>query len=210
MRIITGLTFALLMALNACISEKSVSKKFYIITMPDEQEALVHRSFETIQGSCEIERVQISPAFESNRIVNRSDSHEITYYEYHQWAVRPSLSIDELIGKHVEASGIFSSVSGRFSRIIPDFRLSTSIHQMEVLESKHAFAAHVSLEFRVYNNQDNRLLLQHAADRTETLSAKDLNLFANEISTILLQELQTFIEHIDAQRSAFEQVSSAN
>ncbi len=105
---------------------------------------------------------------------------------------------------YMESSGIFESVSTRYSRAIPDYHFATSIHQLEVIESKDAFSAHLNIEFRIINNLNNQMLLHHEADRTVTVSGKDLNLFANAVSNILLSELQAFTLMIDVQRSRFE------
>ena len=51
--------------------------------------------------------MKISPLYEKAQIVNRSDSHEITYYRYHQWAIRPSVAIMEVTRAYLE-DGIFS------------------------------------------------------------------------------------------------------
>ncbi len=204
MRVIPSLTIALLLSLTCCFSEQSVSKKYYIIGIQNDQVDQNSNAFETIRGSCEIEQIEINPVFESKQIVNRYGSHEISFYKYHQWAVRPSVAIMELIKNYMESSGIFESVSTRYSRAIPDYHFATSIHQLEVIESKDAFSAHLNIEFRIINNLNNQMLLHHEADRTVTVSGKDLNLFANAVSNILLSELQAFTLMIDAQRSRIE------
>jgi ABC-type uncharacterized transport system auxiliary subunit len=204
MRVITGLSIAMFLVMTACLSEKSVSKKYYVIGKSYEQVNSASEAFNAIPGRCEIEQVKISPVYAGNQIVNRSDSHEVTYYGYHMWAVRPSLTITEVILEYFENSGIFASVSSRYSRAIPDYRLVTFIHHMEVVENKNEFSAHFHIEFRILHRSEDRVLVQHEADRTETLSGKDLNLFTSAISNMLTAELQNFTRKIDSQRSAFE------
>jgi hypothetical protein len=110
-----------------------------------------------------------------------------------------------LIKNYLEGTGIFQSVSTRYSRAIPDYRFSTYIHHIEVIESNDAFSAHIKIEFKIIENSTNQVLLKHEADRTETLSIKDLNLFARTLSNILLSELKAFTIMIEEQRSIFEQ-----
>ncbi|MEA1896819.1 MAG: ABC-type transport auxiliary lipoprotein family protein [Bacteroidota bacterium] len=198
-------TIGMLLILSGCLSEQAIIKKHYIIEWQSDQESSNNESFEAIQGSCQITQIEISPVFERTQIVNRSGSHEITYYKYHQWAVRPSVPILEIIENYMESSGTFESISTRYSRKIPDYRLTTKIHQLEVIESSDAFSAHVNIEFRIINNSNNQVLLNHRSDKTETLPAKDLNLFARTVSNILIAELQTFTSLIETQRSTFEQ-----
>jgi len=145
-----------------------------------------------IGGLCEIDQVEISPLYEKTQIVNRSDSHEVTYYKYHQWAIRPSVAVMEVIRTYLEGAGLFEDVSARYSRDIPDYRFSTTIRQLEVLESKNQFQAHLHLVFRIISNADGSILAEHRADRTESLAKKELNLFASAISEMLVSELRAF------------------
>jgi ABC-type uncharacterized transport system auxiliary subunit len=204
MRVNPSITIGLLLLFTGCISEQSVTKRYYVISMQNDQADLDNNAIETIQGSCEIEQVEISPVFESNKIVNRSDSHEISYYKYHQWAVRPAVTIVEFIKNYLDNNDIFQSISTRYSRSIPDYRFATLIDQLEVIESGNTFSAHISIEFRIIENSTNQVLLKHEADRTEILPSKDLNLFARTVSSILLSELKAFTIMIKEQRSIFE------
>ena len=197
-------TIGLLLLITSCISEQSVTNKYYVISMLNEQGEIETKGFETIPGSCEIGQVEINPVYESNQIVNRSDSHEISYYKYHHWAVRPSVVIVDLIQNYLESEDIFQSVSTRLSRAIPDYRFATRINHIEVIEDNDAFSAHISIEFRIIDNSTNRVLIKHDADRTRTLSSKDLNMFARAVSGILLSELKAFTIMIEEQRSVFE------
>jgi ABC-type uncharacterized transport system auxiliary subunit len=204
MRVNPSITVGLLLLFTSCISEQTVTKKYYVISVQNDQADLDTIGFETIQGSCEIEQVEINPVYESNQIVNRSDSHEISYYKYHQWAVRPAVTIVELIKNYLDNNDIFQSVSSRYSRAIPNYRFGTYIHHIEVIESNDAFLAHINIEFKIIENSTNKVLLKHEADRTETLSIKDLNLFARALSNILLSELKAFTIMIKEQQSTFE------
>lgn len=199
-------TYPILIALililaSSCSSEKRMVNRYYLIEMPSA--ALQVREDGNgphLDGSCEISGVDVAPAYERNQIVNRSGSNEISFYRYNLWAVRPSVSIRELILSDIEASGMFSSVSERFSLSIPDYLFSTRIDQLEVLEDRNNFSAHLSLRFTLLKNDSRDLVLSHEADRTVPLEEKDLNLFAAAVSSIILEELRTFqmklAEHI--------------
>jgi len=145
-----------------------------------------------LEGSCEISRVDVAPAYERNQIVNRSGSHEISYYRYHLWAMRPSVSVKELILRDFELSETFSAVSERFSLSIPDYLFMTRIDQLEILEDKNSFSAHLHVRFTLLRNPSQEVILKHEAEQIVPLAEKDLNLFAGAISRILLEELQVF------------------
>jgi ABC-type uncharacterized transport system auxiliary subunit len=182
----------LMILLTGCLSEKAVITKNYTIEWSDDREGSEGEKPGVIPGRCEIDQIEISPLYEKTQIVNRSDTHEITYYKYHQWALRPSVAVMEVIRTYLEGAHLFESVSTRYSRAIPDYRFSTIIRQLEVIEQKTQFLAHLHIEFRIIDNSDGKILIEHSADRTEPLAEKDMNLFATAISDILVSELRAF------------------
>jgi len=198
------LSIGIFILLSSCMSEKAVIKKYHVIEIPTLPADIALTGGEVINGTCEIEPIEINTVIDRNQIVNRSQSNEIIYYQNHQWAVRPSVSIMELVSTFLEHSAIFEGVSTRFSRIVPDYRLNTFVKQLEVIESKKSFSAHLEVEFRLLRNADSEIIVKYQADRTRPLEENDLNLFAAEISNILASELQNFTTRIVEQRSDFE------
>jgi ABC-type uncharacterized transport system auxiliary subunit len=194
---------ALMLLFSGCLSEKSAITRHYTIEWTGERKEAGSAANPLIAGRCEIDPVEVHPLYEKTQIVNRSDSHEVTYYKYHQWAIRPSVAVMEVVRAYLVDAGMFESVSARYSRNIPDYRFSTTIRQLEVIESKHQFQAHLDIEFRIISNGDGRILMEHRADRTGTLDKKELNLFASAVSNMLVSELNTFEEMIRERSAEF-------
>lgn len=181
--------------LTGCMSEQSVAKKHYVIDWPESAALIPVDSLYQIKGNCEIETVRIPSLYERNQIINRSDSHELTFYQYHQWAVRPSVSILELLTQYMEQKNLFQNISTRYSRIIPDYRLTAEVLNLEVVEkNKKQFSAHVHLVLGLVNNENEEQILRHEADRLIPMTEKDLNLFAMVVSNTFINELETFSE----------------
>lgn len=193
----------IILVLTGCMSEKTIVMKYYVLDNPAEQYTHGFDSGRVIKGVCEVEETEINPVLETNQIINRSNSHEITYYKYHQWAIRPSIAVMEIVQNHLESSGVFENVYSRHRRSIPDYRFVTSLHRLEVIENNESFSAHVKLEYSIIDNTNDQVLLIHQTDRTSALTAKDLNLFVREVSNIIYQELNAFIAKIEENRSIF-------
>ena len=204
-------TLGLMILLSGCMSEKAVITRHYTIEWADDRNA-GDRKEEAgenewlVPGRCEIDQVEISPLYEKTQIVNRSDSHEISYYRYHQWAIRPAVAVMEVVRTYLEGAGMFESVSSRYSRAIPDYHFTTNIRQLELIESKNLFMAHLHIEFSIVSNADGSTLLEHQADRSTPLEKKELNLFAAAISDMLVSELRAF-EYLF--RSQFTELNDA-
>jgi ABC-type uncharacterized transport system auxiliary subunit len=205
MKLSTILLLSFLISLTACISQQAVIQKHYTIEYPDYLESEPKDPQQAIPGILEVQQIQIGPVYDRNHIVNRSGSHEITYYKYHQWAVKPSIALMDVTMYYLDKSHLFENISSRYNRAIPDFLFTTSIHQLEVMEAKNQFSAHVHLEFRILRNADNSVLLQHEAERLEPLEEKDLNLFAGAVSEIFYKELEKFAGMIRDQSKVLEE-----
>ena len=193
----------LIVVLTACISEKKIERRYYTIEIPVDQTINVCDSISRLQGTCELEQVVVNNVYAKNQIVNRAGSNEISYYIYNQWAVNPSDAITQLIREYFEIAGIFQNLSDSYSRTIPDFRFQTYINSLELIENKRSLSAHLALEFRLIDNSTNKVILTHKASRTTPLKQNDLNIFAQEVSKIILQELNIFAGTIIDKRDLF-------
>jgi len=192
-------TLGLMILLSGCMSEKAVITRHYTIEWQDDRKEEAGENEWLVPGRCEIDQIEISPLYEKTQIVNRSDSHEISYYRYHQWAIRPSVAVMEVVRTYLEGAGMFESVSSRYSRAIPDYHFTTTVRQLELIESKNQFLAHLHIEFGLVSSVDGRTLLEHRADRTAPLEKKEMNLFAAAISDMLVSELRAFEDLVRSQ-----------
>lgn len=181
--------------LSSCIPEKNVTRKYYTLELPETYISTMQPAPERLQGECEIGRVSVNPVYDRNQIVNRNDSHEISYYVYHQWAVRPDEAIRELLYNYLDTKNIFERVASRYSRSIPDYRMEASIEKLEIVDN-NSFSAHIQMEFTLYDNSNDSILVVHGADRKEPLQKRNLNLFALEVSNIFCEELEVFTDLI--------------
>jgi len=186
------ISVSFIILLISCMSEKTIIRKYYTLEIPGDKYISVPDTSPVIPGKCEIGRVDINPVYGRNQIVNRNNSNEITYYMYHQWAVRPDEAIREVLHEYLQKRKLFETVSTRFNRSIPDYILETSVNDLEIIEIDKSFSAHVNVEFLLVLNSTDSILVQHKADRAEPLKQKNINLFASEVSNILFEELEVF------------------
>jgi len=183
----------MLIALSlGCCSKKSISRRYYTINISNRLDSVVRPSNYLINARCDVARVDIEEAYSSHKIANRTQSNEITYYVYNEWAHEPSEVISRILKQFVECQGIFNQVSSRFTTQQPDYRIETNIEHLEAIESKDQLEAYLEIEFRLINLADGNILVIHRAVEKKPLIDKDLNLYAAAISDILYEEIQNF------------------
>jgi len=181
-----------------CGSQKVVTTKYYVIEINDDSLAATFTGQPppVIDKYCEIEPVDVYPAYASTQIANRSNSREITYYANHQWAIRPSESFTRIVLDYFMHKPIFKSTAERFWRVEPVYKVETTVYHLEVVQENNIFSARLEVEFRLMDSEKGIEILHHRADKMVDLKAKDINLLAAAVADIFYKELISFSEKI--------------
>lgn len=190
-RIVLLLLFSLILIVG-CSTQDTVVKKYYVLETQEAKKSLDSVSTFLSGEFCKVEKVNIYPAFAKRQIANRSDSHKITYYSSHEWAVRPAEVFTYMLVDYMDRQGLFKNVAERFWKVSPKYIIKTKIYQLEVVKEDDELAAHLNVEFKLLNNNTQELVAKHKADRTQTLEEKKINIFASNISDMFHAELDKF------------------
>lgn len=176
-------------------SSKVVTRNYYILEFPDQGHLTVSDT-PLVNASCEIFAVTIPPAFSQARIAVRKRSHEISYYQNHLWAVTPGDLIAQLIEDFIQSENIFSKASRSIWKEVPVYRINCNVLQIEALDIDDELYAHLKMQINLFNRSENINLVNHKFDRKEILKERDINLLAESLSKILLEELIVFSNDI--------------
>lgn len=181
--LVAGLLF------SGCRSGRSVADKYYLIAFDKAQTDSQANTDETVDQSCYIAPVWVHPAFSSHQIAIRSNTHEISYFSFNEWAVRPAAGFEELLQEYFNEYAVFKNVA--FSESIPhaDLRLETKVSRLELLEKGKTFAAHLQLEFLLFDQMSNELLLRFESGEQRELETKSLNEFAAVTGVLFTEAL---------------------
>ncbi len=178
-----------LVAFSGCRQQKNITKRYYVLEMPAQEKTVFKDTISNIDKFCEVSPVNVYPAFATNRIALRGNTHEVEYFRNHEWAIRPAENFTNIIIEFFERYEVFKGVDTRYWRTVPDYRLETTIYQLEVLENRKKISARINLEFRLIDIQTDQVILKHSADRYKQLEENKINLFAAAISEMFYQEL---------------------
>ncbi|MGK7394324.1 MAG: ABC-type transport auxiliary lipoprotein family protein [Candidatus Cyclobacteriaceae bacterium M3_2C_046] len=180
---------------HAC-GRKNIVRKYYVIESPELFDTTQALSKPNIDANCEIEKVNIYPAFSTTRIAYRSETHQLTYFSNHQWAVMPDDILTKVLEHYLQHHRLFSHSATRFWKINPEYRLETIVYQLEAVQQNKTLAAHLNIEFRLIDDLTKDEVLIHHADRFHPLDKNDMNLFASAISQIYFDELNNLSNKI--------------
>ncbi|MGQ1890791.1 ABC-type transport auxiliary lipoprotein family protein [Thermophagus sp. OGC60D27] len=177
-----------------CGSQKTVIRKYYTLEQPDTVRTPFVKDTILFNARCEVEDVVVYPAYATRKIVFRDDSHQIRYFEEHEWAVQPKDILTPIIIDFMTSKNLFLKVSDRFWKHTPQYRIQTTIYRIEVApaENKKKFTAHLEVRFELTNAQSEETIISHFANRQSQLEKGDLNLMAASISDLFYEELNNF------------------
>lgn len=170
---------------------KTIIRKYYLLEFGNQLPAKSKRGVFVNQG-CEIFPAKVPPAYAQSRIAVRIKSHEISYYQNHQWAVTPGDIITKLVESHLKEEHIFTNVSQTVWEVIPQYQIHSEIFQIEAVDRDDNLYAHLSMKLDLFDRSENRIIVSHSFKKMEMLEERDLNLLASNLSSILKEELQNF------------------
>ncbi len=183
--------------LHSCAT-KTIQPRYYIL---DYQPVLRDSSLmvaEPFPYKVQVQTMKIPRTFDRVSIVVRYSAHRLDYYRYNLWAIRPQITISDLIADHIAKYNIFRKCQREFLEERPDFEIVGTIEAIEKFEHPQYTAAHLALKLylRSYDGYEN--LLVHEFDRTEEMPVFQMELFAQKLSNILEEEVNNFIRKIIA------------
>ncbi len=179
---------------GGCRGSKFPEPMFYLIEYPTNNATLTDDSTQTLPITIEIEAVNVNPAFSSYQIAIREKTHRIRYFSFYFFASRPEQSLNRFLLSFYEQNKYFQNIDNRFWKVTPDYNLTVTIHHLEVVKDAKSYIAHLVVEFLLKNTKTEEIALIYKEAKTQPLSKRDLNLFAQAISKMFFDEVRVFSE----------------
>ncbi len=186
------LVCTILIMATGCRTPKSAVMKLYTIDLPEEIETAPSDTGNVTEALCLINDVNVYPAFASRRIALRDKSHQVQYFDTHQWVVEPARLFLNIMVDFLSRRHLFQQVADRYWQSNPDYIISTNIFSLEVDNTESDFVAHLEVQFELIDNKNNQMVVSHRVNRKTTLKQKDLNQVASAISSMFYEELLNF------------------
>ena len=177
-------------------SKKTMLRKYYVLEIALPQMEASLDSLSALPYRFEVKDMTVAKAYNQTRIALRSASHELNYYYYHNWAVRPPVAISDLVYQIMKNSGVCPNTS-RGHMANPDYIVTGYIDQLERNELGDRPVAHISGYFELNQATTDKRVVNYQFNRDmDLVNTHSMNTFADVISTILFEETQGFIRKI--------------
>jgi len=185
-------SFLLILYLSGC-SRPILVTSYYLIDYQAVPNNPALKLEKPIPGRLQVVNFKIPRSFDSIRIIARYSSHQINYYRYSLWAVRPQVAVADLLTQHINAYNLFQKCQREYIDERPDYEISGEIFQIEKYQSERYSAAHLKMVFELHDYNNGDLLVRHEFDRETPILPGDMTIFAKAISDMVDQEAENFL-----------------
>ena len=207
---IAGIFLLIFFIIISCIPRKKVVyTKYYLIESPPIDLNLENTKAQTTY-KLEIGPVDVSPAYSSTRIVNRTRKNEIYYYSFHEWAILPKISVQEIAKQYFRSTNFYAEVSERLFESRPDYKLAIDMPKLEMSDLSGKPIAHLVIQFSYIDVESGQVVVRHSIDANKSLIEKDLNMLAEAVSDLVWSSMESMNKKIIDYHSKHRTNSSAN
>ena len=175
---------------------KSVQRQYFILDYRPVLQDSTLKIEKPLPYKVQVRTMKIPRTFDRVGIVVRYSTHQLDYYRYQLWAIRPQIIVSDLIARHISNYKVFQSCQREFLEERPDFEIIGEIDAIEKFDNEAYTAAHLAMKLylRTYDGYEN--ILSHEFDREEEMPVFRMELFAKKLSDILREEVDVFIGEI--------------
>ncbi len=175
---------------------RSIHPKYFILDYKPVLRDSTLKIEKSLPYKVQVQTMKIPRSFDRISIVVRYSAHQLDYYRYNLWAIRPQFTISDLIANHITEYGVFQKCRREFLEEQPDFEITGEINAIEQFAHESYAAAHLAmrLSLRTYDGYEE--LVVHEFDREEELPVSRMELFAKKLSDIVREETDIFIRQV--------------
>lgn len=187
------ITLLLIIICMLACTAKSIRPKYYILDyrpISNDARLTIDKPF---PYKLQVQTMKIPRTFDRVNIVVRYSAHQLDYYRYSLWAIRPQITISDLIANHIAEYGIFEQCQREFLDEPPDLEITGEIMAIEQFASEQYTAAHLAMKLYLRSYESYDILLKHEFDVEEEMPVFKMELFAKTLSDLLSSELDQFI-----------------
>jgi len=193
-RLHTGaLLFSALIFLG-CFGKTPVSRYYLLDYVPTGQDLLKNKPYPI---TVRIKDFSIAEAYERPEIVYRKSAHELRFYNFHRWAVKPEHLLSDMIFKHIRVSRLFSNTVKSIVDSKPDYVMTGQVLAIEEYDNKETWYAHLAINFQLEDADTRELLWQHSYDVRKVVAQHEPVFVVRELSFLLENTMDKVVKDLN-------------
>jgi len=177
-----------------CFGNAPVSRFYLLDYVPTSHELITNKAH---PYTIRIKDFTIAEAYERPQIVYRKSAHELRFYNFHQWAVKPEHLLSDMIFKHIRTSGIFQNTIKSVIDTKPDYTLAGQIIAIEEYDNEETWYAHLAITFQLENSDTKKIVWQNSYDVRKVVSQHEPVYVVRELSFLLENTMDKVVQELN-------------
>jgi len=172
--------------LNGCFGKTPVNRYYLLDYVPTPTRTKSGPALRPV--TLRIKDLKVAEAYKRPELIYRKSAHEMQFYNYHQWAVKPEYLITDMVYKHLRAANLFKSISRTLLDFKPDYSLTGQILAIEEYDSQEKWFAHLAISFQLEETKSKRQVWYRTYDLRKVVAQHE--------PVYVIRELSFLLEHI--------------
>ncbi len=182
------IVFILSLFMSGCFS--SPSKRYFQINIDNTS---IKNS--NLRKIIFLKNIDVNEFYDDYRLVYRKSTHELNYYAYEFWTIKPGKLIKNAVINYLKNNESYNFIR-KLTAYNPDYYIESKINVLEEVEKNNIRYGRLSMEFELYNFKSGKKLLTYNFDKKEKFQEKKIDYFPKTISNILQKQIDVLINKI--------------
>lgn len=144
-----------------------------------------------------VKNLNVDEAYSRPELVYRQSAHELRFYNYHQWAVKPEHLITDMVFKHIRTSNLFKSTTRTLMDFKPDYSLTGQVLALEEYDNQDKWFAHLSINFQLADNRSRAQIWNKMFDVRKEVAQHEPVFVVRELSYLLEHIMDKVVEELE-------------
>lgn len=148
--------------------------------------------------SLRIKDFDVAEAYRRNNIVYRQSPHELRFYSYELWAVKPEYLVTDMVYRHFEAAKLFHDVARSLDMVEPEYVLSGQVTALEEYDNKDEWYAHLAMAMTLQNTRTRQVVWSKSWDFRKKVRQLEPVFVVRELSALLEVATEDAVASLEA------------
>lgn len=127
----------------------------------------------------------IAEAYRRNQIVYRASAHEMRFYNYELWAVKPEYLVTDMLFRHFRDARMFQELTRSVEQEEADYILKGEVTALEEYDNEDQWYAHLALAMSLQNSRTLEVVWSHTWDYRKKVQRQEPVFVVRELSVLL-------------------------
>lgn len=148
--------------------------------------------------SVRVRDFSIAEAYRRNQIVYRQSAHELRFYNYELWAVKPEYLVTDMMFKHIRDVRLFQELTRSVGAEEADYVLRGEITALEEYDNDAQWYAHLALSMQLQSSRNQTVVWARTWDYRKKVAQQEPVYVVRELSTLLEKIVDEAVLDLDS------------